>query len=235
VSFNSKAEAEKLVSHILRFGMHTDVVATWLQEAYLAGRRDGPVDEAREVARRSFERSSPATREGDARQKPTPRQLALLEFVWQRISEKGSPPTLREIAIGLGVGSTNAVLDHIKALERKGYVKRDQPKSRSLRLIDWPARRTILDEMRELGDPEHPLERVLLVCAQAADHLEHAMDWDGHGWETVRVAVRAAAAYLEGRMPTAEELGTGPGSPALEAIRSGVFGRRKDHGDQDHH
>ncbi len=71
-------------------------------------------------------------------QKLTDRQRAVLEFIEESISEQGYPPTLREIGNRLGIKSTNGVNDHLRALERKGYLTRQDMKSRTLRLLRHP-------------------------------------------------------------------------------------------------
>ncbi len=63
----------------------------------------------------------------------TQRQHQVLEFIRQSISERGYPPTLREIGAHMGIRSTNGVNDHLRALERKGYLTREDMKSRALR------------------------------------------------------------------------------------------------------
>jgi repressor LexA len=62
----------------------------------------------------------------------TDRQLEVLRFIARQIEECGYPPTIREIGEGLDIRSTNGVNDHLKALERKGYLTRDPVKSRAL-------------------------------------------------------------------------------------------------------
>lgn len=62
----------------------------------------------------------------------TDRQLAVLEFITQHIQQQRFPPTIREIGLAMGIRSTNGVNDHLKALERKGYLARGEMKSRSL-------------------------------------------------------------------------------------------------------
>lgn len=54
----------------------------------------------------------------------SPRQAEILEFIMAHIDNSGVVPTFREIGAALGIGSTNGVSDHIKALERKGYLER---------------------------------------------------------------------------------------------------------------
>ncbi|MCB9603484.1 MAG: transcriptional repressor LexA [Sandaracinus sp.] len=68
-------------------------------------------------------------------QKLTERQRAVLSFISASIDERGYPPTLREIGNHLGIKSTNGVNDHLRALERKGYLTREDMKSRTLRLV----------------------------------------------------------------------------------------------------
>src|SRR3954468_24835990 len=65
----------------------------------------------------------------------TDRQQQVLDFIAASITERGYPPTLREIGERLGIRSTNGVNDHLKALEKKGYLAREDLKSRALRPI----------------------------------------------------------------------------------------------------
>ena len=63
----------------------------------------------------------------------TRRQKMVLDFIIQRIEEMGYPPTIREIGEHMGISSTNGVSDHLRALVRKGFLVRDESKSRALR------------------------------------------------------------------------------------------------------
>lgn len=66
----------------------------------------------------------------------TERQEKILSFIKKSIQEQGYPPTIREIGEHFGIRSTNGVNDHLKALERKGYLMRGELKSRALSVID---------------------------------------------------------------------------------------------------
>ena len=68
----------------------------------------------------------------------TQRQQMVLDFIRQSISDRGYPPTLREIGARMGIRSTNGVNDHLRALERKGYLTREDMKSRALRPTGLP-------------------------------------------------------------------------------------------------
>jgi repressor LexA len=63
----------------------------------------------------------------------TKRQQMVLDYIRESIDKRGFPPTLREIGSVMGIRSTNGVNDHLRALERKGYLKREDMKSRALR------------------------------------------------------------------------------------------------------
>jgi len=71
----------------------------------------------------------------DTRGALTDRQREILDFITQSIRERGYPPTLREIGLHFGIKSTNGVNDHLRALEKKGYLQREDLKSRALRPV----------------------------------------------------------------------------------------------------
>lgn len=66
----------------------------------------------------------------------SPRQSEILSFIESVVDQRGVVPSYREIGGALGISSTNAVSDHIKALIRKGFVERvgEPGRPRSLRL-----------------------------------------------------------------------------------------------------
>lgn len=62
----------------------------------------------------------------------TDRQKTILAFIRRHSEERGYPPTVREIGEEFGIRSPNGVADHLKALEKKGFLRRDESKSRGL-------------------------------------------------------------------------------------------------------
>ena len=64
----------------------------------------------------------------------TVRQQKVYDFIEERISVRGYSPTVREIAEGMGIKSPNAVIAHLRALERKGAIRRAANKSRAIGL-----------------------------------------------------------------------------------------------------
>lgn len=71
----------------------------------------------------------------DAR-KLSDRQQRILEFIRQSIRERGYPPSIREIGEAAGLKSTSTVHGHLNRLERRGYLRRDPAKPRTIELTD---------------------------------------------------------------------------------------------------
>lgn len=69
----------------------------------------------------------------------TDRQAEVLHVIRESIRTRGYAPTLREIGATLGIRSTNGVNDHLRALERKGVIARDDWKSRAIRVVGDPS------------------------------------------------------------------------------------------------
>lgn len=69
----------------------------------------------------------------DEENKLTARQAEVLEFITRNAYLYG--PTVREIAAGIGVSSPNGVVCHLKALERKGLIRRRAKISRGIEVV----------------------------------------------------------------------------------------------------
>jgi repressor LexA len=65
----------------------------------------------------------------------TERQGEVLAFITMYLGEKGYPPTVREIREAFHLRSNRGVIDHLRALERKGYIRRDPRSSRAIELL----------------------------------------------------------------------------------------------------
>ncbi len=107
--------------------------------------------------------------------KITPRQLEVLDMVKSHVKAHGYPPTFREIGDELGIGSTNGVNDHLRALELKGYITRSRTKTRSIRVLEVGPLVTAehYEAAEELvsGDDE---EAVIALVAEALAARERA-------------------------------------------------------------
>ena len=64
-----------------------------------------------------------------------PRQIEILKYIKAVLRDKGYTPTVREICDAVHLSSTSTVHFHLKALEKKGYIRRDPLKSRAIEII----------------------------------------------------------------------------------------------------
>lgn len=80
--------------------------------------------------------ASPARRGRPNIRPITEAQSKVLLFISNYIDERRYPPSYRDISAELEFASTNAVTNHMMALEAKGYVKSERGKARALWLTD---------------------------------------------------------------------------------------------------
>jgi repressor LexA len=66
----------------------------------------------------------------------TERQREIYEFIREKIESRGYGPTVREIGDGFDIKSPNGVMCHLKALEKKGLIKREGARARAIQLTD---------------------------------------------------------------------------------------------------
>jgi len=75
----------------------------------------------------------------------TKRQKKLLTFIVEHIVAFNMPPTFREIRVHMRISSTNGVADHLKLIEKKGYLELLHGCSRGI-VMEW-------DLVADLGLP----------------------------------------------------------------------------------
>lgn len=64
----------------------------------------------------------------------TEKRKKILEFIQEFFNDFKRYPTIREICSHFSLKSTNGIYEHLKALERDGYILRDRKKSRSMKI-----------------------------------------------------------------------------------------------------
>lgn len=86
------------------------------------------------------------------------KQAAILRFIETVIAEEGRPPSLRDIASHFGYSAVGTVQDHLRALEKKGYLAKFQGSARGLR----PSHHGGSREIPVLGTVPagHPIEAI---------------------------------------------------------------------------
>src|SRR5215467_6950291 len=80
----------------------------------------------------------------------TDRQREVLEFIQSFTEMHGVPPTVREIGARFHV-TPRAAFDHLRALERKGYLRRRTTEGRTSRALTLAARPSATREVPILG------------------------------------------------------------------------------------
>ncbi len=135
----------------------------------------------------------------------TDRQKEILQFIVRESEDRGFPPTIREIGEEMDIRSTNGVNDHLKALERKGYLTRGEQQSRSL--VPTKRARLVLGmgKNRETGMIDVPLLGRVAAGAPllATENVEDSVRIDsfllgGNGKEVFALRVKGQSMIEDG-------------------------------------
>lgn len=86
----------------------------------------------------------------------TERRKRVLDFMEEYFYKFGRCPTIREICIHFKFKSTNGVYEHLKALERDGYISLDKNKARGIKLLK-PNRNIPILGFISAGEPIYPV------------------------------------------------------------------------------
>lgn len=68
--------------------------------------------------------------------KLTSRQREILNYITEEVIHKNYPPSVREICKKMSLSSSSTVHAHLRALEKKGFIKRDPTKPRAIEILD---------------------------------------------------------------------------------------------------
>lgn len=71
----------------------------------------------------------------ESEKKLTDKQDLILNFIRDKIRDSGFPPTVREIGDHFEI-TVKGAYDHLKAIEKKGYIRTEQNKSRAIVIIE---------------------------------------------------------------------------------------------------
>ena len=63
------------------------------------------------------------------------REKAILKFIEGQVNKNGYPPSVREIGKAVGLSSTATVHAYLAKLQEKGYIKKENQKGRTLKLL----------------------------------------------------------------------------------------------------
>ena len=98
-------------------------------------------------------------------QELTAKQQQIYDYLESYISEHSCPPTLREISEHIGIRGTATAMQHLEALERKGYIQRREG-SRGIALTRKTGGSTSVPIVGTIkaGIPEVATEDILGFC-----------------------------------------------------------------------
>jgi len=104
----------------------------------------------------------------------TPRQRRILEFISHTVSERGYPPTVREIGEAVGLTSSSSVHAQLANLERRGLLTKDPTKPRAVTLSEPKARGEVVPLLGRIaaGAP-------VLAAENVEEHLTVPMGFAG--------------------------------------------------------
>ncbi len=83
----------------------------------------------------------------------TPRQRRILEVIKDAVDSRGYPPSIREMGEAVGLASSSSVAHQLRALEQKGFLRRDPNRPRALEVLLPDAPRTRSQDDPELVSP----------------------------------------------------------------------------------
>ena len=116
------------------------------------------------------------------------RQAKILDYIRYVTRVRNYPPSVREIGEAVGLSSSSTVHNHLNQLERRGLIKRDASKSRTVQLVNE----------KEIDDKRRSAIAVPIVGNVAAgvpilaeqnieDHLMLSPDIAQEGWFLLKV------------------------------------------------
>lgn len=116
------------------------------------------------------------------------RQAKILDYIRFVTRTRNYPPSVREIGEAVGLSSSSTVHNHLNQLERRGLIKRDASKSRTVQLV----------QEREIDDKRRNAIPIPIVGNVAAgvpitaeqnieDHLMLSPDIAQEGWFLLKV------------------------------------------------
>ena len=118
----------------------------------------------------------------------TERQAKILDYIRYVTRVRNYPPSVREIGEAVGLSSSSTVHNHLNQLERKGLIKRDPSKSRTVQLVEGAA----VEEQRR-GAVAIPVVgsvaagQPILAEQNIEDHVLLSKDVAQEGWFMLKV------------------------------------------------
>ena len=118
----------------------------------------------------------------------TDRQAKILDYIRYVTRVRNYPPSVREIGEAVGLSSSSTVHNHLNQLERRGMIRRDPSKSRTVQLVtdeDSDEQRRNAVSVPIVG---HVAAGTPILAEQnIEDHIVLSADLAQEGWFLLRV------------------------------------------------
>ncbi|MFY9492974.1 MAG: DNA methyltransferase [Minisyncoccia bacterium] len=106
----------------------------------------------------------------------TPKQKQVLDFTSAFIKNEGFAPSINEIKNNLGLKSVATIHQHLQALEKKGYIKREKNQKRHLEIV---AEIPLVIKPEKIADQTKKYDALPLnqiICGDAVEELKKIPD-----------------------------------------------------------
>lgn len=98
----------------------------------------------------------------------TPRQRKVLMMIKESVETRGYPPSVREIGEAVGLLSPSSVAYQLKALEQKGFLRRDPNRPRAMEVVTAPGADPVRPRGRDESTDDRPAATYVPVVGQIA-------------------------------------------------------------------
>ena len=121
-------------------------------------------------------------------QQLTDRQARILEYIRQVMRVRSYPPSVREIGEAVGLSSSSTVHNHLNQLERRGLIRRDPSKSRTVQLVEEAGREEKRRNAVAIPLVGHVAAGAPILAEQnIEDHVMLSPEFAQEGWFALRV------------------------------------------------
>jgi repressor LexA len=121
-------------------------------------------------------------------QQLTDRQSRILDYIRQVTRVRSYPPSVREIGEAVGLSSSSTVHNHLNQLERRGLIRRDPSKSRTVQLVEEAAHQEKRRNAVAIPLVGHVAAGAPILAEQnIEDHVMLSAEFAQEGWFALRV------------------------------------------------
>jgi repressor LexA len=151
----------------------------------------------------------------------TDRQSKILDYIRYVTRVRNYPPSVREIGEAVGLSSSSTVHNHLNQLERRGLIRRDPSKSRTVQLVEAVGQ----DEKRREAVAVPVVGNVaagapILAEQNIEDHVILSPEFAREGWFALRVRGDSmlGAGILNGDLVLVKPQADGPDGSIVVAL-----------------